>query len=326
MKGIKMDMEHIAQNDWYQEGLRYYRYSFFLNQKFGKRIYKVCLDAGFGCPNFDGVLSNRGCLFCDRKSFTPTQKLRLLPIDSQIKEQSARLSSRYGRDVYHLAYFQAGTNTYTTAKKLRELFDLALLHPRVLGMVIGTRPDCVTDEILDLFQEYAEKIPMSIEYGLQTTNDITLKRINRGHDAESFYRAVERTFERGVGVGAHVILGLPGESYQDMLGTARELSAIKIDAIKIHNLYIPMDAMLAELYQKGEIKVIERDEYLNLLIDFIELLRPDIVIQRLLADAPRRFLLAPSWIHDKQAFLRLFDKTLLERDSYQGKKYPGANL
>jgi radical SAM protein (TIGR01212 family) len=258
-------------------GLRYYAYNFFLRNKFGGRVQKVSIDAGFTCPNVDGSVAKGGCTFCDNRSFSPSRRSpRMLPRDvqGQISEGIRRLKWRYDVEKF-IAYFQPATNTYAPVEKLRPLYEAAIEHPDVVGLAIGTRPDCVPDDVLDLLDELGRKTYLSVEFGLQTIHNRSLDWMNRGHHYDAFLDAFDRSLNRGFEICAHVILGLPGESHADMLATAREVARLRLDSVKIHNLYAVKDTPLAEQVARGEVKLLDRDEYIQILIDFLELLPPE---------------------------------------------------
>jgi radical SAM protein (TIGR01212 family) len=302
---------------------RYRSLSSSLHERFGVRVRSVTLDAGFTCPNVDGTVTTGGCVYCDNRSFSPNRRLPRSTLTAQVERGIAILSHRYGAERF-IAYFQAGTNTHAPVARLRKLYDEALAHPLVVGLAIGTRPDSVPDEVLDLLEEYARARPVWLELGLQTIHDRSLDWMNRGHHFDAFLDAVERCQGRGLNLCAHVILGLPGESRDDMLATADALARLPIGAIKIHNLHVVRDTPLEGMYRRGEVAMMERDEYVGLICDFLERLPPDRVIQRLSGDAPPDYLVAPAWCLDKQGLLRAIDDELHRRDSWQGKKFAGC--
>jgi uncharacterized protein len=302
---------------------RYYAFSRFLRERFGRKVYRVTIDAGFTCPNVDGTVAVGGCVFCDNRSFSPNRRLPRSTIREQVERGIATLNKRYGADRF-LAYFQAATNTYATAAKLRRLYDEALAHPQIIGLIIGTRPDCVPDEILDLVQRYARDRYVSLELGLQSIHDRSLDWMNRGHHYDAFVDAVGRCQGRGFDVCAHVILGLPGESHADMMATAESLAALPIHSIKIHNLHVVRHTPLEKMFQAGEVRMLEREEYVAVVCDFLERLPPHLVIDRLNGDAPPDYLVAPLWCLDKPALLRAIHQELERRQSWQGRKWAGV--
>jgi len=303
---------------WREAGLRYFSYGHFLKTRFGQRVQRVSIDAGFTCPNVDGTVATGGCNFCDNRSFSPSRRLPRQGIVGQIDEGIRRLKWRYNCERF-LAYFQPATNTYGPLDKLRRIFSEALSHPKVVGLVVGTRPDCVPDDVLDLLSEFAEETYLSVEYGAQTIHDRSLRWMNRGHDHASLLDAVERSRGRGFEMCVHVILGVPGETRHDMLATAREMARLRFDAIKIHNLYAVRNTPLGDEYQRGEVELMGRDEYIATLVDFLELLPPEMIVERISGEAPDDYFLGPSWCRDKPAVLRALQAEFDRRESWQGR-------
>ncbi len=298
---------------------RYYAFSRFLRERFGAKVYRVTIDAGFTCPNVDGTVAVGGCVYCDNRSFSPNRRLPRTTVREQVRRGIEILQKRYQADQF-LAYFQASTNTYAPAAKLKKLYDEALEHPQIVGLAIGTRPDCVPDDILDLIENHARDRYVCLELGLQTMHDRSLDWMNRGHHFDAFVDAVRRCQGRGLDLCAHVILGLPGESREDMLATADALAGLPVHAVKIHNLHVVKDTPLEKMYERGEARMFEREEYVQIVCDFLERLRPEMVIHRLSGDAPPDYLVAPLWCLDKPALLRAIHDELERRDSWQGKK------
>lgn len=305
---------------WQSAGLRYFAYNYRLRQQFGGRVQKVSVDAGFTCPNVDGSVAVGGCTFCDNRSFSPSRRVRRQQIAEQITDGIRRLKTRYRVDRF-LAYFQPATNTYAGVDRLRELYEAALAHPQVIGLAIGTRPDCVPDEVLDLLAELAGRNYLSLELGLQTMHDRSLAWMNRGHDHAASVDACRRAAGRGLEMSAHVMLGLPGESRADMLATAREVGRLGFDAVKIHNLYVVKGTPLADQYDRGEVTLMDRAEYVETLVDFLELLPPTMVIERISGEAPPKYFVAPAWALDKPAIRAAVEAELLRRDAWQGKRW-----
>jgi uncharacterized protein len=315
---------------WRTAGLRYYSYRFFLRQKLGaQRVQKVSLDAGFTCPNVDGTVATGGCTFCDNRSFSPSRRNRLVAtaphrdlsqkILAQLDDGIRRLKHRYEVDQF-IAYFQPATNTYAPVDRLRSLYEAALSHPKVVGLAIGTRPDCVPDEVLDLVQEIAGRTYLSVEYGIQTIHNRSLDWMNRGHHHDATIDAIERSRGRGFETCGHVILGLPGESHDWMLATAREIARLKLDAVKIHNLYAVKNTPLADQVARGEVALMTRDQYIAALIDFLELLPPNMVVERISGDAPPDYFIGPTWCLDKPNVLLALNQEMERRNSWQGKR------
>jgi radical SAM protein (TIGR01212 family) len=308
-----------ADSAWRSAGLRYHAHNYFLRQKFGERVQKVSLDAGFTCPNVDGTVAIGGCTFCDNRSFSPSRRAPRLSIRDQLDDGIRRLKTRYTADKF-LAYFQPATNTYAPVEKLRPLYQSALDHPQVVGLAIGTRPDSVPDDVLDLLQDIASRAYLSVEYGVQTIHDRSLDWMNRGHHYDAMLDAMHRSCGRGFEICAHIILGLPGESHADMLATAREMARLKLDAIKIHNLYAVKKTPLAEQVERGEVQLMERDDYIRTLVDVLEILPPEMIVERISGDAPPGYFIGPSWCLDKPGILLALRHELERRDTWQGKK------
>lgn len=307
-----------AAFDWRAAGLRYYAYNFHLRQKFGHRVQKVSIDAGFTCPNVDGTVAIGGCTFCDNRSFSPSRRLPRQTIAEQIDEGIRRLKKRYDCD-HFMAYFQPATNTYAPVEKLRPLYEQAIAHPEVVALAIGTRPDAVPNDVLDLLSEFGEKTYLSVEYGLQTMHDRSLDWMNRGHHHDAFIDAMERSRGRGFEICAHLILGLPGESHADMLATAQEAVRLGVDSVKLHNLYAVKRTELAEQVARGEVTLMERDDYIRTLVDILEILPPHIIVERISGDAPPDYFIGPSWCLDKPAVRLALEHELARRDTWQGK-------
>jgi radical SAM protein (TIGR01212 family) len=299
--------------------LRYFSRGFFWRSKFGRRVWRVSLDAGLGCPNRDGTLDTRGCIFCDPASFSPSRHTGGRSITDQLAATVARRSFRAGDEGF-VAYFQPGSNTYGPLGRLRAVYEEALAHPAVVGLAVGTRPDCVADAVLDLLAELSRRTWVGLELGLQTIHERSLAWLRRGHGYDAFVDAVQRSRSHGVAVAAHVILGLPGETREDMRATARELARGKIDAVKIHNLHAVRGTPLAELAAAGEIGFPELPEYAAWVVDFLERLPPDCVVDRLSGHALPQYLVAPSWCGDRPAIHAAVEAEFRRRDTWQGKK------
>ena len=300
---------------------RYRDFNTYLKEIFGERVQKISLDAGLGCPNRDGTISRRGCIFCDRRgSGTGALINHGLSIAQQIAEAKGFIQKRYKARKF-IAYFQSFTNTYAPLSQLKTLYDKALIHKDMVGLSVATRPDCVDREILTLLSSYQAGHLVWLEYGLQSSHDKTLKLINRGHDVACFEQSVLMADEYSINICAHIILGLPGEDREMMLQTARFLSNLPIRGVKIHLLYVVKETQLSELYHKKGFRCLERKEYANLVVDFLELLPPDMVIQRLTGDPIQSELVAPLWAKEKQVNLKLIQTTLERRKTWQGKHY-----
>ena len=323
---LNSQTSEAADSEWRRAGLRYYAQNFFLRKRFGERVQKVSIDAGFTCPNVDGQVAVGGCTFCDNRSFSPSRRIpRLKGVTAQIDDGIRRLKLRYNCDRF-IAYFQPATNTYAPVERLRAVYDEALAHGRIIGLAIGTRPDCVPEPVLDLLGEIAGRTWLSVEYGLQSIHDRSLDWMNRGHHHDAFLDAMERSRGRGFEICAHVMLGLPGESRDEMLATAREVARLSLDAVKIHNLYAVKGTALAEQLARGEVRLMEQAEYIETLVDFLELLPPTTIVERISGDAPPDFFLGPAWCLDKPAVKKALDAELLRRDSWQGKRWRNSEI
>ena len=297
---------------------RYNDLNAYLRNRFGCRVQKITLDAGLTCPNRDGSLSENGCIYCNLKGSGTGDAGRGLSITQQLIRGKAAMSRRYHADKF-IAYFQSYSNTYAPLDRLRALYEEALSVEGVVGLSIGTRPDCVPEPVLELLEGYARRCLIWLEYGLQSAHDATLSAINRGHDAACFVRAANAARRHGIPVCAHVILGLPGETRDHMLQTADFLTDLAIDGVKIHLLYVVRGTVLESMYRQGSYQCLEQSEYVNLVCDFLERLPKQTVIQRLTGDPHPDELLAPQWALQKTETLNLIRQTLEARDSRQGK-------
>ena len=298
----------------------YYDLNSYLRNIFGCRVQKISLDAGLTCPNRDGHISTGGCIYCNSRGSGTGASSQGLSITEQIMRGKEFLKKRYKAQKF-IAYFQSFSNTYGPYEKLKGLYEEALAIDDIVGLSIGTRPDCVDESVLTLLESYAKDYLVWIEYGLQSIHDRTLAAINRGHDVECFKGAVEKSRGRGIKICAHVILGLPFEDRHDMLATAKAVAAIGIDGIKIHLLYVVKGTRMEKLYLEGEYRCLEQEEYVNLVCDFLELLPPDMVIQRLTGDPHPHELVAPEWSLRKNETLSRIKETFAERESWQGKRF-----
>ena len=321
----------------FPEGKRYNTFTGYYRKKYGERLQKLVLDAGFSCPNRDGKVSTGGCTFCDNAAFHPAYSAPGKPILKQLDEGIEFHKVRYSRAKHYLAYFQAFSNTYGPLEKLKEVYTEALKHPDVVGIVIGTRPDCVDEEKLDFLKDLQEGKVMKgwhrdgfenplvvVEYGIESCNDETLIRINRGHDFQTARRAVEMTAERGIDVGGHFILGLPGESRENMIGQCREVSSLPLTSVKFHQLQLVKGTRMEKEFALHPEEFIQLglDEYLDFVIEILEHLRPDLYIERVAGEVPPRFVEKTQWgLLRNVEILRLLDKKLEEKQTWQGRKY-----
>ena len=297
-----------------------------MKDKFKQRVHKISVDAGFSCPNKDGKISKEGCIYCDNKGFSFNTRVGVRDLREQIESGIEAGKKRFKAEKFIL-YFQAYTNTYAEVNVLKEKYDIIKNYPEIVGLAIATRPDCVNREILDLINSYTENYEVWLEYGLQSIHKKTLDYINRGHYFEEFVDAVKETRKREkIKICAHVIIGLPyewrkREDKNMILETARAISELKLDGVKIHPLHIIKGTKLEEIYKNGGYEPLSLDEYIDLAVSFLESLSPEIIIQRISADCPSDLLVAPDWILNKQRVLRKIESKLERGNSYQGKKF-----
>lgn len=296
---------------------RYYQFSEYLKNKFGKKVYKITLDAGFSCPNRDGAISNGGCIFCDDGGSFSQAHSKLLSVEEQILTGIENLSTRFKAQKF-MSYFQAYSNTYKPVEELKSIYDASLCHPDIVGLSIGTRPDCVDSKKLDLIATYTDKYETWLEYGLQSVHDKTLEFINRGHDYECFLNAYKETKKRGIKVCAHIILGLPNETKADMLETVRKLADLGVEGVKFHCLCIFPNTKLYNMYESGEINLLEEEEYIDISCECLELLPETTTIHRLGGNGLQAIKVAPAWLNKKFEILNRIDEKLEKRKSFQG--------
>ncbi len=298
---------------------RYNAFGPYLKKKFGAIVYKVNVDAGFTCPNRDGTLGITGCIYCNNSSFRPSECKSDIPISKQIKDGIAYLSHRYKAEKF-LVYFQPYTNTYAPLPELESAYREALDGPSVIGLAIGTRPDCIDSDKIELLRSLARDYFILVEYGLQSIYDKSLDYIQRGHDYPTFLDALALTRDKGIHIGAHIIVGLPTETREETVAMSDELSGLPIGFLKIHQLQVVRDTPLAEAYLNNPFQTFDYKEYLDFLVDFIERLSPDIILQRLFATAPDSILIAPNWGKSRQEIIRDIEKRFTERNAFQGSK------
>lgn len=300
---------------------RYLNYNQVLKTEFSERVQKISINAGFTCPNRDGRKGMGGCTYCNNQTFSPEYCKPTKTITQQI-EEGIEFFKKYESQIY-LAYFQSYTNTYDSLDKLKAVYEEALAHPKVVGLVVGTRPDCVNDEILDYFAELSKRCYVMVEYGIESTDDKTLEFINRGHDYACAEEAIRATAARGIRTGAHLILGLPHESRETILSHARKISKLPLTAIKLHQLQLVKSTKMAKQYAEHPewFKLFTADEYIDLVIDFMELLNPKIAIERMISQSPPGFVIAPAWRLKNFEFIVKVDKRLAQRNTRQGIHY-----
>ncbi|WP_295439375.1 MULTISPECIES: TIGR01212 family radical SAM protein [Prevotella] len=296
----------------------YNDYGAWMRRQFPFRVQKISIDAGFSCPNRDGHISHGGCTFCDNRTFNPSYCQPSKSITEQITEGKEFFRHKYP-DMKYLAYFQAFSNTYATLDTLQRRYEEALSAEDVVGIVIGTRPDCVSDEILNYLESLNQQTFMIVEYGIESVSDDTLRRVNRGHNFECSRRAIIETHNRGILTGAHIILGLPGESAEDNVRQADIISALPIDILKLHQLQIIRGTQLAAEYERQPFNLYTADEYIDLCRRYIERLRPDMVLERFVSQSPKELLVAPKWGLKNYEFANRFVNYMKRMDSWQGK-------
>jgi len=290
----------------------------YLRGLFGRRVQKITVDAGLTCPNRDGTIATGGCIYCNARGSGTGAHARGLSVTEQLQQGKQALSKRYNARKF-IAYFQSFSNTYAPLTRLQALYDEALAVEDIVGLSIGTRPDCVSPPIIDLLQSYTADHLVWLEYGLQSAHNATLRFINRGHDRQRFCTAVEMTRNRGLKICAHVILGLPGEDREKMLATADLLAGLDVDGVKLHLLYVVSGTRLEELHHEGRVHCLEQKEYVTLVCEFLERLPQRMVIQRLTGDPHPQELVAPGWAVRKNETLSLIHETLEKKDTWQGK-------
>lgn len=313
----------------FPEGKRYNSFVGYFKRKYGERLQKIVLDAGFTCPNRDGKVGRGGCTYCDNAAFHPSYSTAGKSLHQQMDEGIEFHKVRYRTTEHYLAYFQAYSNTYAPLERLKVLYEEALSHPQVVGIVIGTRPDCVDEEKLDYLAELAKDHLVIVEYGIESCYDETLRRINRGHDFETARRAVQMTADRGIDVGVHFILGLPGETRQMMLDGCGLINSLPIRSVKFHQLQIVKGTRMEQEYAERpeDFERFSLDEYLDFFTDMLERLRPDIHIERFVGEVPPRFVNETPWgLIRNVELLRLLDKRLEERQTWQGRLLNDNNL
>ena len=298
------------------EDKRYRSFSYEMKNIFGSKIIKLSLDGGFTCPNRDGTLATKGCIFCGEEGSGEFAASRELDIKDQIESQKEMMSKKWNSGKY-IAFFQNFTNTYSTYDDLKQKYNAAISEEGVVGLAIATRPDCLSEEVLDLLEEMNKKTFLWIELGLQTIHDKTAKFIRRGYSLDCYDNAIEQLKNRNIKVVTHLIFGLPGESREESLESVRYVANTNTWGVKFHLLYIQRETDIYEYYKNNPFKILSRDEYIELVVDSIELLPPEMVIHRLTGDGKRSLLVEPMWSTDKLRVLSGIDQELKKRDSYQ---------
>lgn len=310
--------------EWSAKGLRFCSLGHYFQQQFGRKVWKISIDAGLSCPNADGTLARDGCIFCDIRSFSPSRRLGWArrPVAEQIAAGIQGLRHRYGNSAdTFIAYFQPATNTYGPLEELLPLWQEAVSQPGVVGLAIGTRPDCVNDDVLDALQTLADDRWVSIELGLQSIHQHSLDWLRRQHDFNCFEDSVRRARIRGLHVGVHLILGLPCETAEQMIVTAEEMARLRVDSVKLHNLYVVPNTPLAILWERGELQLPTQEQYVQYVADFLERLPPDCAVDRIAGDAPSQYLLAPLWCQSKGVLRQAVDAEFDRRGTRQGSRW-----
>jgi len=290
-----------------------------MKKRFPYKVQKISIDAGFSCPNRDGKISKGGCIFCDNRTFNPSYCDPTKSIKEQIQEGKDFFRRKY-KDMKFIAYFQAYSNTYAPIEQLKRIYEKALEEEEIVGIAIGTRPDCVNEEILDYLAQLNKQTFVTIEYGVESTNDETLRFINRGHDFACSKRAIEMSAERGLCVGIHVILGLPGEDKEECIRQAKIISDLPINILKIHQMQVIKGTKLARIYEKEPFHLYDVEEYINLVTEYLRWIRKDIVIERVVSQSPKELLIAPDWGLKNYQFTNLLLNHMKEIGAQQGDK------
>lgn len=295
----------------------YCDYGTWIRSRFPFRVQKISVDAGFTCPNRDGRISTGGCIFCNNRTFNPSYCDSRHSVSQQL-EEGKRFFARKYPDMKYLAYFQAYTNTYASLDRLKALYEEALGVEDVVGIVIGTRPDCMSDELLDYLSSLNERTFLIVEYGIESANDLTLQFINRGHTFEQSRQAISKTHQRGILTGGHIILGLPGEDAEESIRQASLISALDLDILKIHQMQIIRGTALERIYEQKPFHIYSVDEYIRLIASYIQHLRKDLVLERFASQSPPELLVAPHWGLKNYEFTNLLINYLRQHKIYQG--------
>jgi radical SAM protein (TIGR01212 family) len=303
---------------------RYHTWNYHLREQFGEKVMKISLDGGFTCPNRDGFVTYGGCTFCSSSGSGDYAGNRAEPLSEQFEKIKIRMHDKWKSGKY-IAYFQAFTNTYAPVSVLKEKFEEAISYENVVGISIGTRPDCLPDDVIEYLAELNKRTYLWIEMGLQTIHDTTAKLINRAYNYETYKKAVEKLRKHNIRVCCHIIDGLPLENEEMMLETVREISQLDIQGVKIHLLHLLKDTPMVKQYERGDLKLMEKDDYVRLVVKQLELIPPEIIIHRLTGDGPRDLMIGPMWSLKKWEVLNAIDAELLAQDTWQGKKFVRNN-
>jgi len=299
---------------------RYHTLNSYYRKIYGEKVFKVSLDAGFTCPNRDGTVAKGGCIFCSSRGSGDFAGDRRLDLKQQFWDVKEKMHQKWPKAKY-IGYFQAFTNTYAPANVLKEMYETILEEEGVVGLAIATRPDCLPDDVLDLLEEINNKSDLWIELGLQTIHEKTQKLINRAHDYDVFLDGIKRLRARDINVIVHIIVNLPGESYEEMMATAKAVAQLPVQGIKIHMLHLMKRTPMVKLYEEGKLTFMSREAYTKLVVDMLEILPPEMIVHRLTGDAPPDLLIEPKWTLKKWEVLNGIDKELKQRNTWQGKYF-----
>ncbi len=312
---------------WQREGLPFNAFGAALRRRFGGRVQRVSIDAGFTCPNVDGAVARGGCNFCDNRSFSPSRRVRLKRVSEQLEGGITSVRRRYKQVAGFLAYFQPATNTYAPVDQLEEVFRMALRwHPDIVGLAIGTRPDCVPESVIELTRQLAQEHYVSLEFGMQTMHQPGLDWMNRAHTHDHLINSIDRSRGQGFECCVHIILGIPGETHEMMMQTADEVARLGFDAIKLHNLYAVQGTPLGEEVASGKIQMMQQDTYVNTVVDFLERIPPTTIVERISGDAPPKYLIAPQWCLEKSTLKLQIEAEFARRGTRQGSLYHAPAL
>ena len=300
--------------------IRYNTYRPYIKEKLGYRVSKLSVDMGFTCPNRDGNLAVGGCVYCNNDSFVPPYARARYTMDDQVTSGMEYLRKRFKAEKF-IIYFQSYTNTYDSVEKLEKMYREALKYDDVVGIAVGTRSDCIDEEKLEMFEELAKDCYVCLEFGIESIYDKTLDYMNRGHDYQSVLDAINMSKGRGFEIGAHIIVGMPTETKEEMLAMAEEISSLGIDVFKVHNLHIVRNTPLARMYRSKPFKLFDFEEYIDFIVNFLERLSPDMIIERLFTDTPYDLLIAPIWEKSHLQVLQGIEAELKRRDTWQGRLY-----
>ncbi|MDY6935618.1 MAG: TIGR01212 family radical SAM protein [Spirochaetota bacterium] len=320
----KRNINHYKSGNWF--GKPYLFFGDYLKYKFNTSLYKLPINANLSCPNRDGTIGTSGCIYCSEDGSASPTSYGLSHITKQMDNAKNSLRRRDAKTKY-IAYFQAYTNTYASTAELKELYDIAIAFEDVIGMMIATRPDCLTEEVIDLIADYKrDNFELWLEIGMQSMHEKSLRLLQRGHLHTATRDSIFRASQRGIPVCAHIIIGIPDESWDEIMETAREISSMPVRGIKFHHLHVIKGTSLEKYYLDGKIKTITFNEYISTICDFIERLRPDIIIHRLLGDRDEATLVAPLWGLHKGTVIKAIEDEFIRRGSYQGLLYEDNNL